>query len=110
MIECEPVKSVEIANVAFPPLIVPVPSVVLPSLKVTVPVAAVGESVAVNVTELPYVDGFNEEVSVTEEEVFPNTVPVKAKQPRTTAERRNIARVTIRSPWESETLRPFLTT
>jgi hypothetical protein len=39
--------------VALPLLIVPVPSVVLPFLNVTVPVAAEGETVAVNVTELP---------------------------------------------------------
>ena len=51
-------------NVAFPLLIEPVPSVVLPSLKVTVPVAAEGETVAVNVTDDPYVDGFADEASV----------------------------------------------
>jgi hypothetical protein len=51
-------------NVAFPLLIAPVPSVVLPSLKVTVPVAAEGETVAVNVTDDPYVDGFADEASV----------------------------------------------
>jgi hypothetical protein len=53
------------AKVAFPLLIAPVPSAVVPSLKVTVPVAAAGEIVAVNVTEEPYVDGFVEDVSVT---------------------------------------------
>jgi hypothetical protein len=42
-----------VLKVAFPLLIVPVPSVVLPSLNVTVPVAAVGEIVAVNVTDEP---------------------------------------------------------
>ena len=52
-------------NVACPPLIVPVPRVVLPSLKVTVPVAAEGETVAVSVTDEPYVDGFAEDASVT---------------------------------------------
>ena len=50
---------------ATPPLSVPVPSVVFPSLNVTVPVASEGESVAVNVTEEPYVDGFGDDVSVT---------------------------------------------
>ena len=43
------------------------PRVVLPSLKVTVPVAADGVTVAVKVTEEPYVDGFAEEVRVTVE-------------------------------------------
>src|SRR5208282_5561215 len=52
-------------KVAFPALIVPVPSVVLPSVNVTVPVAVVGATVAVNVTEAPYADGFAEEASVT---------------------------------------------
>ena len=42
----------EVANVARPPLIVPVPSVVEPSLKVTVPVAPL-VTVAVNVRLLP---------------------------------------------------------
>jgi hypothetical protein len=41
------------AKVAFPLPTEPVPSVVLPSLNVTVPVAAAGEIVAVNVTEEP---------------------------------------------------------
>jgi len=53
--------------VARPLLSVPVPSVVLPSLKVTVPVAVDGVTVAVKVTEEPYVDGFAEEVRVTVE-------------------------------------------
>jgi hypothetical protein len=43
-----------------------VPRVVLPFLNVTVPVAADGVTVAVKVTEEPYVDGFAEEASVTE--------------------------------------------
>ena len=47
-----PAVSDEILNVAVVPLIVPVPSVVLPSLKVTVPVAPL-VTVAVNVTEPP---------------------------------------------------------
>jgi hypothetical protein len=44
-----------------------VPRVVLPSRNVTVPVAADGVTVAVKVTEEPYVDGFAEEVRVTVE-------------------------------------------
>jgi len=81
----------------LPLLSVPVPSVVLPSLKVTVPVAAEGVTVAVNVTELPYVDGFDEDETVTEEEDFAYTIPVKARQPRTRIRIRNIARITTRS-------------
>lgn len=53
MIECDPAASVEALNVAFPLLRVPVPNVVLPSLNVTVPVAAEGVTVAVNVTDEP---------------------------------------------------------
>jgi hypothetical protein len=49
--------------VAVPLLRVPVPSVVLPSLKVTVPVAVDGVTVAVKVSDAPYVDGFADEVT-----------------------------------------------
>jgi hypothetical protein len=52
-----------------PELRVPVPSVVLPSLKVTIPVAALGATVAMNVTEDPYVEGFADEVIAVEEDV-----------------------------------------
>lgn len=52
------------AKVAFPALIVPVPSVVVPSLNVTVPVAVDGVIVAVNVTDTPNPDGFNDEASM----------------------------------------------
>jgi hypothetical protein len=65
LIEFDPTTSVEMLKVAFPALIVPVPSVVLPSMNVTVPVAVVGVTVAVNVTEVPNVDGFADEASVT---------------------------------------------
>ena len=95
MIECDPATNVEVLNVVFPLLRVPVPNVVLPSLNVTVPVAANGVTVAVKVTELPYVEGFDEEVSVTEEEDFPNTIPVKAMQPRMRTKTRDIARITM---------------
>jgi len=57
VIECDPPPSVDVENVAIPPLTVPVPSVVAPSRNVTVPVAAAGETVAVNVTAWPKVDG-----------------------------------------------------
>jgi hypothetical protein len=64
VIECDPTDNAEVAYVADPLLSVPVPRVVPPSLKVTVPVASDGVTVAVNVTEEPYVDGFADEVSV----------------------------------------------
>jgi hypothetical protein len=65
VIEFDPTASVEMLEVAFPALIEPVPSVVLPSVNVTAPVAVVGVTVAVNVTDEPYVDGFADEASVT---------------------------------------------
>jgi hypothetical protein len=40
---------------------------VLPSLKVTVPVAALGVTVAVNITEDPNVEGLLDEETVVEE-------------------------------------------
>jgi len=65
LIEFDPTASVEVLYVALPLLIVAVPSVLLPSVNVTVPVAVVGATVAVNVTEAPYADGFADEASVT---------------------------------------------
>jgi len=65
VIECGPLASVEVLYVAPPLLIVAVPSVVLPSVNVTVPVAVVGVTVAVNVTDEPYADGFADEARVT---------------------------------------------
>jgi hypothetical protein len=53
VIEFDPTANVEVLYVALPPLTVPVPSVVLPFLNVTVPVAVEIERAAVNVTELP---------------------------------------------------------
>jgi hypothetical protein len=61
--ECAPTLSEEVENVAVPLLIVAVPSVVLPSRKVTVPVAVAGVTVAVSVTDCPKVEGFAEEAS-----------------------------------------------
>ena len=63
VIECEPIESALVLNVATPETFsVPVPSVVLPSKKVTVPVGtavpgAASAMVAVNVTEAPADDG-----------------------------------------------------
>ena len=55
-------------NVAEPPLSAPVPKVVAPSLKVTVPVGvplpgAAGATVAVKVTPCPNTDGFADEIT-----------------------------------------------
>lgn len=63
MIECEPAARVVVAKVALLALMVPVPRVVVPSLNVTVPVAAAGVIVAVKVTDAPNVDGFNDEAN-----------------------------------------------
>ena len=46
-----PVESIDVAKVATPPEMEPVPSVVTPSLNVTVPVAADGLTVAVKVMD-----------------------------------------------------------
>jgi hypothetical protein len=54
----------EVLYVAIPLLTLPLPSVVLPSLNVTVPVAVVDETVAVNVTEELNADGFDDDESV----------------------------------------------
>ena len=66
VIECVPCVRAEVANVAFPALTLPVPRVVAPSLNVTVPVivpAVVEETIAVNVTDAPTVDGFSDDVT-----------------------------------------------
>jgi hypothetical protein len=62
VIVCEPMASELILKVAASPDSVPVPSVVAPSLKVTVPVGvplpgATTLTVAVNVTDCPYAEG-----------------------------------------------------
>jgi hypothetical protein len=65
--------SVEVVKVALPPDRVPVAKVVLPSLKVTVPVGVplalpwllnCGVTVAVKVTDRVEFDGFNDEVTL----------------------------------------------
>ena len=67
--EWVPTPRVDVVNCALLlELIVPVPSVALPFLNVTVPVAAppkAGVIVAVNVTEVPWVEGFFEDTSPT---------------------------------------------
>ena len=51
-------------NEAVPPLSVPLPITVVPSRKSTVPVALLGATVAVNVTDWPKLDGFCDESTV----------------------------------------------
>src|SRR5437773_2095925 len=51
-------------KVACPALSVPLPSVVAPSLNVTVPVAEVGVTAAVNVTDWTNTDGLSDEATV----------------------------------------------
>ena len=50
---CDPTASVEVLRLVLPLARVPVPSVVLPSLNVTIPVAVDGVRVAVKVTNAP---------------------------------------------------------
>ena len=68
VIEWLATDKVDVVNVALPLLSVPVPSVVDPSLKVTVPVGVppLDVTVAVNFTEAPKVDGFSEDVTEVE--------------------------------------------
>jgi hypothetical protein len=66
--ECVPAARVAVVNVPLPLASVAVPSMVVPPLNVTVPlgiaaVVAVGFAVAVNVTDLPYTDGFNDDTN-----------------------------------------------
>ena len=59
-----PIESTDVESDAVPPLTVPVPSEVAPSKNCTVPVDAAGDTVAVNVTACPNVDGLGTDVSV----------------------------------------------
>ena len=65
-----PVASVEVVRPAIPPLKVPVPKLVEPSINVTVPVAAEGLTTAVNVTGALAGTGFVEDETVVEEPCF----------------------------------------
>jgi hypothetical protein len=65
VIECDPLAKVEMLKVAFPLLIVPVPSDVVPSLKVIAPLLVKGVRVAVNFTDPPNTDGFADDATVT---------------------------------------------
>src|SRR6266581_5054889 len=62
--ECDPGARLAGVRVAVPPESAPVPSVVVPSLKVTVPVALLGETAAVNVTGWPNTEGLADEETV----------------------------------------------
>jgi hypothetical protein len=70
VIECELSDNAAVAKVATPdPFSVPVPSVAVPSLNVTVPLAVaapppVALTVAANVTDCPQTDGLTDEVTV----------------------------------------------
>ena len=66
--ECGPTDSAEVDRVALPPLSGTLPSEVAPSKNCTVPVAARGDTVAVNVTFCPDADGL----------AFDDTVVVEA--------------------------------
>ena len=60
--ECDATERVATGKVAEPPLIVPVPRVVAPSLNVTVPVAVLGDTAAVSTTLCVNADGLAEDV------------------------------------------------
>ena len=64
MIECDPGDRLEVETLALPPLSVAVPSDVVPSKTCTVPVADDGDTLAVNITFWPDVDGFRLEETV----------------------------------------------
>lgn len=95
MIECAPAVSVDVVNIAVPLLRVLVPKVVLPSLNVTVPVAADGETVAVNFTDEPYVEGFSEDASVVVVLVFAEASPLRVAQRRMRPVHRGLIRITL---------------
>ncbi len=70
--ECVPTASESVVSTAVPPLTLPVPSAVMPSWKVTDPVASAG-TVAVKARFAPKVDGFNEETRTTFDDAIPTT-------------------------------------
>src|SRR5262245_3066066 len=59
-----PTDSAAVESVAVPPLSSAVPRELAPSKNCTLPVAAAGDTVAVNVTGCPDVDGFADEAIV----------------------------------------------
>jgi hypothetical protein len=58
-----PTGSAAVENNAVPPLTGAMPIELAPSKNCTVPVAAAGDTVAVNVTDCPDVDGFADDAS-----------------------------------------------
>jgi hypothetical protein len=54
VIECVPAVSVDVEKLAVPPETAPAPKTVVPSLNVTVPVAAELDNVAINCVDVPY--------------------------------------------------------
>ena len=62
--ECGPGIGEEMLRAALPPLKATVFRMVLPSLKVTEPVAEEGVTVAINLTFCPKIEGFADDVSV----------------------------------------------
>ena len=80
--ECVPAANF-VDSVAVPELSVPLPSEVLPSKKVTVPVAAVGDTVAVSVTLVPTTTEVADAVSVTVLAVVPTGRSQKPSHPET---------------------------
>ena len=64
VMECDPTVRVDLVMIAWPLRSVPVPSEIVPFLKVTVPLGVpevAGLTVAVNVTDCPDTEGFAEE-------------------------------------------------
>jgi hypothetical protein len=66
-----PTARLEVDNVATPEVKVTTPSVLVPSMNLTVPVGVpvteTGDTVAVRVTDCPYSDGLAEDVRLVEE-------------------------------------------
>jgi hypothetical protein len=64
VIDLAPAPRLVVVKAATPPASVPEPNVALPFLKLTVPVGVPDEeTVAVNVTDCPKVEGFSDEVT-----------------------------------------------
>ena len=64
VIGCVPAASAAVENDAVPPERVAVFNTVVPSKNWTVPVAAAGLTAALNVTDAPAIDGFDDDVTV----------------------------------------------